>query len=304
MDPVMLQLGPLAIRWYGFFIALGVLFGAIWATNEAEKRGLDSEKLLDMAVYLVIAGIIGARLVYVLTSPSAFFGEGADPLRALYIWEGGISIHGGALGIMLATWIYCRIHKLNMWAYLDVMTPVAGLGVIGGRLGNFMNGTDTGGRLTNWPIGYNWPETGTETWGAFGKFIFREELWRFAPPACATVPLGEACVVHNTPLYGIFVGILLVGVTWWALRRSRTPGFAFWQMVLWYSIFRSLLEEPFRDNPLPWQVYLNQNGGVGFFTLTQIASIVIILLALYMLLTMDPDVDSKKTQLNRKARGR
>ena len=88
MDPIMLQLGPLAIRWYGFLIALGVLIGSIWATRAAEKRGLDPEKLLDMAVYLVIAGIVGARLVYVLTSPCAFFGPGGNPLSALYVWQG------------------------------------------------------------------------------------------------------------------------------------------------------------------------------------------------------------------------
>ena len=134
----MLQLGPLALRWYGFLIALG---RADWYLlrdqNSPKKRGLDPEKLLDMLVYLVLAGIVGARLVYVLTSPSAFFGPGGNPLSAFYIWQGGISFHGGVLGIVLAVWIYARIHKINMWAYLDVMMPTAAFGIIGGRLGNF-----------------------------------------------------------------------------------------------------------------------------------------------------------------------
>lgn len=304
MDPIMIQIGPLAIRWYGFFIALGVLIGSIWATRLAEKRGLNAEKLLDMAVYLVIAGIIGARLMYVITSPSAFFGPGGNPLSALYIWQGGISIHGGIIGIMLATWFYARIHKLNMWAYLDVMTPVAGLGIMGGRLGNFMNGTDTGGRLTDWPIGFTWPEVGTETFGAVGRFIFGDPLWQYAPPACAQVQFGLDCVVHNTPFYGIVVGLLVLLVSVWALQRSRTPGFAFWHTILWYSVFRSVLEEPFRDNPLTWQVYLNNDAGIGLFTLTQLASIVIVLICIYMLLTMDPDSETKKERLSMKARGR
>jgi phosphatidylglycerol---prolipoprotein diacylglyceryl transferase len=305
MDPIMLQIGPLSIRWYGFLIALGVLIGSIWATRSAEKRGLDPEKLLDMAVWLVIAGIVGARLVYVLTSPSAFFGPGGNPLSALYVWEGGISIHGGILGIMLATWIYCRIHKLNMWAYLDTMIPVGALGVIGGRIGNFMNGTDTGGRLTTLPIGFRYPEEGTPTFGAFGRFIFGENLWAYKPPMCLSVPAGEPCVVHNTPFYGVIIGILLIFVCIWALRRSKTPGFAFWQFILWYSIFRSLLEEPFRDNGnLTWHVYQNDAIGIGFFTLTQLASIPIILIAIYMLITMDPDQSEKKERLSLKARGR
>jgi len=305
MDPIMLQLGPLAIRWYGFLIALGVLLASVWATRLAKERGLDPEKLLDMAVWLVIAGIIGARLVYVLTSPSAFFGPGGNPLSAFYIWQGGISFHGGLLGIMVATWLYCRIHNMNMWSYLDVMTPVAGLGIIGGRIGNFMNGTDTGGRLTNWPIGFQWPEPGTETWGAFGRFVFGENLWAFYPPACgAPFAAGEVCNVHLTQIYGALVGVLLLLVTVWALRRSRTPGFAFWHMVLWYSVLRSLIEEPFRDNPLTWKIFENTSAGVGSFTLTQLASIIIVLIAAYMLLIMDPDREDKKERLAMKARGR
>lgn len=304
MDPIMVQLGPLAIRWYGFFIALGVLIGSIWATRLAEERGLDSEKLLDMAVYLVIAGIIGARLVYVITSPTAFFGPNGNPISAFYIWQGGISIHGGIIGIVLATWIYARIYKLNMWSYLDVMSIVAPLGIMGGRLGNFFNGTDTGGRLTNWPIGLSWPDVGTETWGAFGRVIFGQTLWQYAPPACNAIPAGEPCIVHNTPFYGIVVGFILLFIVMWALRRSRTPGFVFWNMILWYSVLRSVLEETFRDNPLPWQLYLNDTAGIGLFTLTQLVSIIIVLVALYILLTMDLDRAAKKEAINRKARGR
>ena len=305
MDPIMLQLGPLGLRWYGFFIALGVLIGTMLATRLARKRGLDPEKLLDMAVWLVIAGIIGARLVYVLTSPSAFFGPNGNPLSALYIWQGGISIHGGLLGVVLATWLYSRRYNLNMWAYLDVMSPVAGLGIIGGRLGNIMNGTDTAGRLTDWPIGFNWPPPGTETWGAFGRFIFGDNLWQYYPPVCGPAfAAGEPCSVHFTQLYGVVVGALVFLITMWALRRSRTPGFAFWQMILWYSVLRSVLEEPFRDNPLFWQVYLDNEGGVGVFTLTQLFSIIIILIALYLLITMDPDKVERKERLAMKARGR
>lgn len=304
MDPIMIQLGPLAIRWYGFFIALGVLIGSIWATRLAEERDLDPEKLLDMAVYLVIAGIIGARLVYVITSPSAFFGPNGSPIDAFKIWQGGISIHGGIIGIVLATYVYARIHKLNMWSYLDVMSIVAPLGIMGGRLGNFFNGTDTGGRLTNWPIGITWPEPGTETWGAFGRFIFGENLWSFGPPACRAVPVGEACIVHNTPFYGIVVGFILLFIVMWALRRSRTPGFVFWSMILWYSVLRSGLEETFRDNPLPWSLYVNDSAGIGFFTLTQLVSIIIVLVALYLILTMDLNQVDKKESLNKKARGR
>ncbi|HLV12346.1 MAG TPA: prolipoprotein diacylglyceryl transferase, partial [Trueperaceae bacterium] len=168
MDPIFVQVGPLAIRWYGLLIAIGVLVGAAWSLRAAERRGLDPDRLLDMAIWLVVAGVVGARLVYVLTSPSAYFGPGGNWLDAFKVWEGGISIHGGVLGVMLATWLYSRRHGLDPWAYLDVMTPVGVLGIMGGRIGNVMNGTDTGGRLTNLGIGFHWPEPGTPTFGALG----------------------------------------------------------------------------------------------------------------------------------------
>ena len=215
-----------------------------------------------------------------------------------------------------------------MWAYLDTLTPVGALGIIGGRIGNIMNGTDTGGRLTNMGIGFTWPEPGTEFLGAFGRFLFGDQLWQFAPPACLAVPAGEPCVVHFTQAYGILVGVILLVIIAVALRRQTlateaalatagrqqaattapakpraaggrprsprhlipNPGYVIWLFVLWYSILRSVLEEPFRDNPLAWNVYLNEATGVGLFTYTQLASIPIILVAIYMMLTASNSV--------------
>ena len=295
MDPILVHIGPLAIRWYGFLIALAVLIGALWALRLAERRGLDPDKVLDSAVWLVLAGIIGARLVYVVTSPSAFFGPGGHPLDAFKVWQGGISIHGGILGVLVAMALYSRVQRINMWAYMDVLTPLGALGIMGGRIGNIMNGTDTGGRLTTWAIGIDWPKPGTPFLGAFGRFLFGKDLWQFAPPACQTVPAGQPCHIHFAQFYGFLVGFILLFIVLWALRRSRAPGYAFWQFALWYSVLRSLIEEPFRDNPLFWKVYDNMQAGVGFFTLTQLASIPIIVLAIAMLMRIrararrDPD---------------
>lgn len=300
----MLQIGPLAIRWYGFLIATGVVIGSIWSLHAARKRGLDTDKLLDSAFWLVIAGIVGARLVYVLTSPGNFFGPGANPLDAFKVWEGGISIHGGVIGIMIALYFYARAKGMNMWAMLDVLSPVGALGIIGGRIGNFMNGTDTGGRLTELAVGFTWPEVGTQTFGAVGRFIFGEPLWQYAPPVCNTVPLGEACTVHLTPLYGMLVGVILIFVIGWALNRTRVAGYVFWQFVLWYSLLRSIIEEPFRDNPLFWNVYLNDSAGIGLFTLTQLMSVPIIALALWQLLERSPARQERRERLARRARGR
>jgi phosphatidylglycerol---prolipoprotein diacylglyceryl transferase len=285
MDPIIVSIGPLALRWYGVLIALGVVVGALWTLRAARDRGLDGEWLLDLAPWLVGAGIVGARLVYVLTSPSAYFGAGGEPWRALYVWEGGISIHGALVGIVAVLAWRARRKGYDAWSYFDVLTPVAALGIIGGRIGNFMNGTDTGGRLTDWAIGFTWPAVGTPTFGAVGRVLFGEPLWQYAPPVCRTLPFGEPCVVHLTPAYGALVGVILVGILAWALARSRVPGAVFLHLILWYSLLRSVLEEPFRDNPLAWDVYLDPAGGVGLLTLTQLASVPIILVALYLLWT-------------------
>jgi len=360
MDPIFVQVGPLAVRWYGLLIALGVLAGAFWALRLCEKRGLDPEKLLDMALWLVIAGVVGARLVYVLTSPAAFFGPNGSLIDAFKVWQGGISIHGGVIGVMLAMWLYSRRHGLDMWAYLDVLTPVGALGIIGGRIGNIMNGSDTGGRLTDLGIGFTWPEPGTEFLGAFGRFVFGDQLWQFGPPACMAVPAGEPCVVHFTQAYGILVGVILLVIIAIALWRQSVatqaalaavppappgaegkarggaggslgaearpvtgsrggaakpggagarkraprhlvpnPGHVFWLFVMWYSILRSVLEEPFRDNPLAWPVYLDEAAGIGLLTYTQLASIPIILIAAYMLLTAGSTAKVARAKVDR-----
>lgn len=283
MDPIMISIGPLALRWYGVLIAGGVVLGTLWALRICRARGLDGEWLLDTAPWLVFSGILGARLVYVLTSPAPFFGPGGDPVRALYVWEGGISIHGAVAAIVIVFAWRARVKKVDVWGYLDAVAPVAALGIIGGRIGNFMNGSDTGGRLTDWAIGFAWPQVGTPTFGAFGRFVFGDPLWQYAPPICRTVPPGEACLVHLTPAYGALVGVLLVALIAVLLPRAKVPGAVFLNLVIWYSILRSVLEEPFRDNPLLPRLFEDASAGIGLLTLTQVASIPIVIVAAIVL---------------------
>lgn len=304
MDPVLISIGPLAIRWYGLLIALGVLAGSVWGVREARRRGMDADAIVDAAPWMVLAGLVGARLVYVVTSPDAFFGPGGRPLDAFAVWQGGISIHGSIVGVLLAVWWFAPRKGMKPWAVMDVLTPVGAFGIIGGRIGNLMNGTDTGGRLTSWSIGVAWPERGTETFGAVGRWIFGSDLWAYSPPVCSTVPAGDPCIVHLTPVYGMVVGILLIPWLAWAFRTSRRPGVVFAWFVLGYSLLRSLLEEPFRDNPLFFGVYLDPVGGVGVFTLTQLVSIPLIAIAAYGLFVLPGDDDKRSKLVRRAARSR
>lgn len=284
MDPIFLQIGPLSIAWYGLLIAGAVFVGSVFTIKAARKRGLNVELLLDSALWLVISGVVGARLLYVLTSPSAFFGPGGNVIDAFKVWQGGLSIHGGFLFVVVTLYFFMKKRGQDAWPYLDVLMPIAAFGIIGGRLGNIMNGSDTGGRLTNWAIGFTWPEVGTETFGALGRAIFGAPLWQYGPPVCRQVPFGESCVVHFTQAYGALVGVLLVGIVFYGLSRKTTPGTVFWQFIFWYSLLRSVIEEPFRDNPLVWSVYEDHVGGVGLFTMTQLASVLLMVLAVVMLM--------------------
>ncbi len=134
--PIALQIGPLAIRWYGLLIATAVLLGTSLAHREAIRRGEDPDQLLNVIVVGVMSALIGARLYYVLFNWGYY---GPRPLKILAVWEGGLAIHGGILGGVLATAIYTIRKKLPLLIYLDTMAPSLVLGQAIGRWGNFFN---------------------------------------------------------------------------------------------------------------------------------------------------------------------
>jgi phosphatidylglycerol---prolipoprotein diacylglyceryl transferase len=268
-----------------------VLVGAIVAQRMAEKRGLNANLLSDMTVWVVAWGVVGARLMYIATSPGQFIGT--PFLHWINIREGGISIHGGVIAGIMVILYYQRRYKINFYHYADLMTPGLAMGVIGGRIGNFFNGSDTMGRITGWPIGYTWPKIGDPILGIFKA----EDNWKGMPGLCAKDGTWDVsgpftCAselvrgpVHLTQIYGAIIGIILTVAAFYWLRSKR-PGWATWQFILWYSLLRGGVEETFRLNPLWPKVYLSEGPGtpgIGLFTVTQIASIPLILLAMYML---------------------
>ena len=134
--PIALQIGPLSIRWYGLLIATAVLLGTSLAHREAIRRGEDPDQLLNVIVLGVMAALVGARLYYVLFNWGYY---GPRPSKILAVWEGGLAIHGGILGVALATAIYTLRKKLPMLTYMDIMAPFLVLGQAIGRWGNFFN---------------------------------------------------------------------------------------------------------------------------------------------------------------------
>lgn len=133
---LLFQLGPISLRWYGLLIALAVLFGLMLSTRLGRERGFEPAVIADLLPILVLAAVIGARMYYVLFEWRQFSDR---PIEALYIWQGGIAIHGALIGGTLATILYCRARHLSFWNLVDVVVPSVALGQAIGRWGNFFN---------------------------------------------------------------------------------------------------------------------------------------------------------------------
>jgi phosphatidylglycerol:prolipoprotein diacylglycerol transferase len=140
-------LGPLYIRFYGIILMLGAVAGGFLAAAEVKRRGHDPEMVWDLLVYLIIGGVIGARLWHVLTPPPSSIAQGftaqyylTHPLDALSIWKGGLGIPGAILGGLVALYIYCRRNReISFLEWADIGAPSLALGQAIGRWGNFFN---------------------------------------------------------------------------------------------------------------------------------------------------------------------
>lgn len=131
-----LNWGFFSIRWYGLLIASSVLLGVTLSQYLAQKRKVDPETVSDLAIWLVIGAIPGARLYYVLFEWQNY---AQHPEQIVAIWQGGIAIHGAILGGLLASLIFCRLKKVSFWQMADLVAPSLALGQAIGRWGNFFN---------------------------------------------------------------------------------------------------------------------------------------------------------------------
>jgi phosphatidylglycerol---prolipoprotein diacylglyceryl transferase len=139
-------IGPIHVRFYGIILMLGAVAGAWLATREAKRRGYEPEIVWDLLTYLLIGGIIGARIWHILTPPPSSASSGitagwyfTHPLDALAIWKGGLGIPGAVIGGIIVLFFYARRHKLNFAEWTDIVAPSLALGQAIGRWGNFFN---------------------------------------------------------------------------------------------------------------------------------------------------------------------
>ena len=146
------HLGPIPLRMYAVCIILGVLVAVRVGDRRAVARGFAPGLVADVATVAVPAGLVGARLYHVITSPKAYFGSGGHPIEALYIWRGGLGIWGGVLAGAIGAWVVCRRRGVPFARFADALGPCVALAQATGRLGNYFN-QELYGKPTTLPWG-------------------------------------------------------------------------------------------------------------------------------------------------------
>lgn len=210
-DPVAVSLGPLAVRWYGLMYLLA--FGMFWwlgARRITAGRATVSATQLDDLLFAGIVGVIlGGRLGYVLFYKPGYYLS--HPLEVLSIWQGGMSFHGGFLGVLAAMAYVAWRQRIDWWTLMDFVAPLVPVGLAAGRLGNFING-ELWGRVTDLP------------WG----MVFRG---------------AGALPRHPSQLYQMGLeGLALFALLWWYSSRTRPRGRVSALFLMGYGAARCLGE--------------------------------------------------------------
>ncbi len=244
MHPIITKLGPVTIYSYGLMIALAYLLGLYVARREAIRKNIKVDLVYDLAFYLVIGSLIGARLYYVaLFDVSSFI---KDPLSIFRIWQGGLAIHGAILGGILTGIFFSRFRRISFWKFADLVAPSIILGQAVGRLGCFLNGCCFG----------------VPTGSIFGV--------RFPEGSLPYIAYGDVAV-HPAQLYELllnFVGFLIL----WSIRkRMKLEGGLFLLYLMIYSSIRIFTSSLRGDSLYIWNSNLN---------IAQIVSGVIFIIAL------------------------
>ncbi|WP_108445835.1 prolipoprotein diacylglyceryl transferase [Halomonas denitrificans] len=209
IDPVAIALGPFQVHWYGLMYVVGFVAAWFLGRRRAERIGLTRDDVGDLLFYAAIGVVAGGRLGYAL-----FYGMSQwleDPLWIFRVWDGGMSFHGGLIGVLLAALWFARKKRLAFFTLTDFVAPLVPIGLGAGRIGNFIN-RELPGRLTELPWGMPFPGMGS------------------APR-------------HPSSLYeALLEGAVLFAVLWWVSAVPRRRGLVSGLFLLLYGLFRFLVE--------------------------------------------------------------
>lgn len=230
-DPIIFSVGPLSLRWYGLMYLLGFLFALWLAIKRANKPNSGWNRAeVENLLYLCFIGVfVGARVGYVLFYNFSYFLS--DPLYLFRVWEGGMSFHGGLLGVITVMLIFAWHSHRSFFQVSDFVAPLVPFGLGLGRLGNFING-ELWGRVTNVSWGMRFPTA----MSADRTFVLEHPIW---------APLMENGMLprHPSQLYELFFeGIVLFIILNLYIRKSRPLGSVTALFLICYGCFRFFIE--------------------------------------------------------------
>lgn len=211
IDPVFLRLGPVQLRWYGLMYMISFIIGYFLLSALAKQRKLKltPDDLYDLLFYIIIGVMVGGRVGYVLFYDLQGYLQ--TPLDIFKIWQGGMSFHGGLVGVVLATFFITKKKGWDFWEIGDLICAGVPIGLGLGRLGNFING-ELFGRPTSLPWGIVFPEGG--------------EMAR-----------------HPSQIYeALLEGLVLYLILRWIFKKHYEPGTVVWGLIGFYGLFRFLVE--------------------------------------------------------------
>ena len=267
IDPIAFSIGPVAVHWYGIMYLIA--FAAFWWLGERRRRAgrlpVGPTAFSDLAFYGMIGVILGGRVGYMLfyATPELL----ADPLSLFRIWEGGMSFHGGLLGVLVAMWYRSRRNGMHFFDVMDFVAPLVPIGLGTGRLGNFIGG-ELWGRHTDLPWGMIFPRA-IDTAG--------HSIEQLKAMAGAGQLAAEAR--HPSQLYQMLLeGVLLFCILYFVSMKPKPRYLVSGLFALFYGVFRfgvEFVREP--DAQLGYLAW-------GWLTMGQILSLPLILLGVVLLL--------------------
>ncbi len=260
LNPIALKIGLLSIHWYGIMYLIGFMGGWTMLWLRIRQRGLDwtSEQLSDLLFYVALGVMLGGRIGYVLFYN--FPSYAAHPIYIFEVWDGGMSFHGGLLGVLLAMWLYSRKYDRRFFELTDFIVPVVPIGLGAGRIGNFING-ELWGKIANLPWAMRLPCDESR----FSRY-------------CGGAVTGYSQPHHPSQLYeACFEGLVMFVVLWWFSSKLRPRMAVSGLFALIYGVFRFGIE--FVRLPDPQLGYL----AFGWLTMGQVLSLPLILIGILLI---------------------
>lgn len=232
MHPILLQLGPITIRYYGLMYVIAITLGFYLLVREARRKGLTTgrgpdrtsetssdatvlsvDDLLDLLLWTIPVAILGARIYYVAFQWGYYGHHLVDIVK---VWEGGLAIHGGVIAGSLAVYLFSRVKEIRFWALTDVLVPSLILGQAIGRIGNLMNG-DAYGIPTTLPWGIHFPPDS---------------------PAGMRYP---GLATHPSMIYEMILNLMIFAFLWSIRKRGYRDGFSTALYFILYSVARAIV---------------------------------------------------------------